>query len=175
MQKRLLLFLLLPFVVIACEEDLINVSFNYDFDSSFKAPIHQNVSEDLIIESEEFDLEVARELDERNLASMTAVKLESVQLDIPADEDINWDAVKSLQLSMIIDGISSPLASLPEGHGNLTKSLNLQIDAGEVQLMQFLDKETAQLKLVAEMNEALSTEIEVGIKVNVKITAVPAN
>lgn len=173
MRKAILLLICLPLVLISCEENLFNVAFDYDFEGSFvlkEAIASGDVRE---ITSEEIDLTVLEEMDERNLASMVLVNLKEVNLNLPESANIDWSYLKRIDLKIIVDGEEIDVASMVDIPETSGKSLQLSLNTEELDLKEYLNNETAFAKLSLTTRGEIPAGLEVAADVATRIVAAP--
>ena len=172
--KRILPFLLLlPFFFSSCLDEVFDMSFQYRFQSSFALPAAEGVHEFVVL-SDEFELGLIDEMEARRLTKVTAAFIESMRLVIPEDYKQNWDFANIVTVYMLIDGEPHLLAEV-EGMGGskIGNVLDLTPAAEEFRLMDFLDHEIAQLKLVILSQESLPEPIEVSAEAFLMLKAQP--
>ena len=167
--RKVLLVLILPFLVMACGDELFDIAFAYDFNGNFEIPALDAGQYD--IDSESIKLSLLDELEERKLASVTSATLERLQLEIPELSQLNWDFVESAELFMLVDGKETPMASIQHIPTNVGKLLEMEIKADEFKLIEFLDAHTAQARLRVNLRSPLAEPLKIDVLAATKITA----
>lgn len=167
--RKIILVLILPFLVFSCGDDLFDIAFDYDFSGDFDLPeLAQGLHE---IDSETIELTVLEELKKRNLADISSANLRKLSLEIPQDDQLDWSFVESAEVLMIVDGQETPMASFKQIPRDIGKTLDLNIEANEFRLIDFLDAETAQARLKVNLRQPLTKKLKVEALAGTKITA----
>lgn len=167
--RKTLLVLILPFLVFACGDDLFDISFAYEFAGDFDLPALEAGLHN--IDSDEIELAVLDELENRNLASVSSASLRYLTLEIPSTSDLDWSFVESAEVFMYVDGVETPMASILNIPETVGKKIELNIDANEYKLMTFLDAKTAQARLRVNLREALPQNLLIEVVAGTQITA----
>lgn len=173
MKKLLLTLLALPLILTSCVEDLLDVTFDYPISAGFTMTdaIEANVL--TTIESDSIEVDLVDQLSDRNLGSISSVKLKSLEVNLGDNADIDWSILKSFELKMVLDGESFSMASFGENSEIQGGKLTLDVSADEIRLEEFLDHETVQIRLFIETHEGINTEVPLEATAVITVTASP--
>ncbi|RMG68655.1 MAG: hypothetical protein D6722_11570 [Bacteroidetes bacterium] len=172
MKRILPLFLLLPFFFSSCLNEVFDMTFQYEFQTTFEMPAAEGAQEFTIM-SDEFELTLLDELQERRMTQMTAASISYMRLVIPDDYKQSWRFADAAEVYMILDGEPHLLAEIEGIDEGILNILDLPPSAKEYQLMDFLERENAQLKLVIRSRYSLPEAIKVQAEAYVHVKAEP--
>lgn len=173
--KKLLFFTLvaLPFALTSCVEDLLDVTFDYPLATSFVMSDEIEANTPTVIESEMIELDLGDELADRNLGSISSVKIKSLEVVIAEGADIDWSVLESLELKMLLDNETYSMAKFGENSVIEDRKLSLEVTADEFHLAEFINLETAQVQLHLKTNTSITTDVPMEAKAVIAITASP--
>lgn len=167
----------IPFLLFglsSCGEDLINVSFDYPFEASFEMDEQIRANTPHAIESETIEVRLIDELSQRNLDKIASVRLRELTLTLPENAPLDWSTLISLNAEMVLDGVGKSLAFIGTDPLIDGRTLHLEVSVDEVELEAFLQKTTAQARLVLTTAEDINEPITIRARAIATITAAPA-
>jgi hypothetical protein len=159
--KSFRLLLLLPlFLAFGCGDEWLQVSFDYPFEGEISFREKLNADQVYSFDSEDIPLDLLRELESRDLASVASARLKSLRLTLPEASGLDWDFLRSAEVSLIAGGAEVSLASLAEAPLGL-RELELSVRAEGVPLARLLEQEAAQVRVRLHTREALDADLEI--------------
>ncbi|MFK7923148.1 MAG: hypothetical protein AB8H47_14390 [Bacteroidia bacterium] len=173
MKKLLLTLLVLPLILSSCVEDLLDVTFDYPISTGFTMTDAVEANVLTMIESDVIEVDLVDELSDRNLGSISSVKLKSLEVSLGDNADIDWSILKSLEIKMLLDGDTFTMAHFGENSEIQGEKLLLDVSADEIRLEDFLDRETVQIRLFIETHEGINTEVPLEATAVIAVTASP--
>ncbi|MEM6807408.1 MAG: hypothetical protein AAF696_38760 [Bacteroidota bacterium] len=177
MKKLVFYTVCLSILAFACTDNpLFKIALDIPYNTSYTIKASDQVDGKLVLESDEnsydgFLSRVQEELDANGVSADFTAEIIFLELTIPETSEIDWTILGEVTIDFYVNGEPSNLLDGISFEGVEGKVLKVGLPADGISINDFLNHESASLKITADLAAELLEDVPLDVSAEVKVSS----